>query len=44
MTIIFHDTIGICMHVYLNDLFIFSYMLEDYERDLEYVFQKLCKN
>jgi hypothetical protein len=44
MTIIFHDAIGIHVHVYLNHLFIFSYMLEDHKRDLEYVFQKLRKN
>jgi hypothetical protein len=44
MTIIFCDTIGIRVHIYLDNLFIFSYTLEDHKRDLEYIFQKLHKN
>ena len=44
MTVIFRDAIGIRVHVYLDDLFVFSYTLEDHERDLEYVFQKLREN
>ena len=44
MVEIFCNTLGIQVHVYLDDIFIFSYMLEDHERDLEYVFQKLREN
>ena len=44
ITVIFRDTIGLYVHVYLDDLFIFSYKLEDYEKHLEYVFQKLHEN
>jgi hypothetical protein len=44
MTVIFCDAIGIRVHIYLDDLFIFSYTLEDHERDLEYVLQKLHEN
>jgi hypothetical protein len=44
MTVIFRDAIGIRVHVYLDNLFIFSYTLEDHERDLEYVLQKLHEN
>ena len=44
VTVIFCDAIGICVHVYLNDLFIYSFTLEDHDRDLEYVLQKLCDN
>jgi hypothetical protein len=41
VTIIFCDAIGLYVHVYLDDLFIYSYRLEDHEKHLEYVFQKL---
>jgi hypothetical protein len=41
VTIIFRDAIGTFVHVYLNDLFVFSYTLEDHEQHLEYVLQKL---
>ena len=44
MTVIFRDDIGIRVHVYLDDLFIFSVSLEDHERDLIYVLQKLREN
>ena len=44
MVEIFRDALGIRVHVYLDDIFIFSYTLEDHERDLEYVFQKLREN
>jgi hypothetical protein len=44
MVEIFCDALGICVHIYLDNIFIFSYMLEDYKCDLEYVFQKLCEN
>ena len=41
MTAIFQDKIGIFVHVYLGDLFVFSTSIEDHEKDLEYVFEKL---
>lgn len=44
MTVIFHDDIGICVHIYLNDMFIFSASLGDHEQDLIYVLQKLREN
>jgi hypothetical protein len=44
MVEIFRDAIGISIHVYLNNIFVFSYMMEDHEKDLEYVFQKLQEN
>ena len=44
MTIIFCDVIGIHVHVYLDDLFIFSFTLEDHNQDLEYVLRKLREN
>jgi len=44
MTIIFRDAIGICVHIYLDNLFIFSFTLEDHDQDLEYVLQKLHEN
>jgi len=43
MTIIFQDVIGIFVHVYLDNLFIFSSSIEEHEKHLEYVFEKLCK-
>ena len=44
VTIIFCDAIGIHVHVYLDNLFIYSFTLEDHDQDLEYVLQKLRKN
>ena len=44
VTVIFHDAIGIRVHVYLDNLFIYSFTLENHDRDLEYVLQKLCNN
>ena len=44
MVEIFRNALGICVYVYLDDIFIFSYMLEDHEQDLKYVFQKLREN
>jgi hypothetical protein len=44
MVKIFRDAIGISIHVYLDDIFVFSYMMEDHKKDLEYVFQKLQEN
>ena len=44
MVEIFRDAIGIRVHAYLDDIFVFSHMLENHESDLEYVFQKLREN
>jgi len=44
VTAIFRDVIGIFIYAYLDDLFIFSNMLEEHEKQLEYMFQKLCHN
>jgi RNase H-like domain found in reverse transcriptase/Integrase zinc binding domain/Reverse transcriptase (RNA-dependent DNA polymerase) len=44
ITAIFHDEISIYLHTYLNDLFIFSDMLEDHNKHLDAVLNKLCEN
>jgi hypothetical protein len=44
MTMIFRDVIGIFIHIYLDDQFIFSKTLEDHKKHLEYIFQKLHKH
>jgi hypothetical protein len=44
MTIIFCNNIGIRVHIYLDDLFIFSFSLEDHKQDLIHVLQKLQEN
>ena len=44
MTVIFRDAIGIFIHVYLDDLFIFSSTLEEHDQHLGYVLQKLREN
>ncbi|SJL18179.1 uncharacterized protein ARMOST_21756 [Armillaria ostoyae] len=44
MTSIFQDYIGVFMHVYLDDLFIYSDSVEDHERHLKLVFDKLREN
>ena len=41
MTHIFRDLIGKCVHVYLDDIFIFSTTIEEHERILEEVFRRL---
>ena len=41
MTTIFQDKIGIFVHVYLDNLFVFSSSIEDHEKDLKYIFKKL---
>jgi len=41
MTAIFQDKIGIFVHIYLDNLFVFSASIEDHEKDLKYVFEKL---
>ena len=41
VTVVFRDDVGVCIHIYLDDLFVFSYTLEDHEKDLECMFKKL---
>jgi hypothetical protein len=41
MTWIFRDVIGDFVHVYLGDIFVFSSSVEDHERHLALVFQRL---
>lgn len=41
MTLIFRDYIGIFVHVYLDDIFVFSNSIEEHEQHLELVFKKL---
>ena len=43
MTIIFRDFIGKFVHVYLDDIFVFSDSIEDHEEHLGLVFYKLHK-
>ncbi len=41
MTSIFQDVIGKCMHVYLDDIFVYSDTIEEHERHLRIVFDRL---
>ena len=41
MTSIFRDAIGRFMHVYLDDIFIYSDSIEEHETHLRYIFEKL---
>ena len=41
MTAIFHDCISHFVHVYLNDIFIFSQSIEEHEKHLGIIFQQL---
>jgi hypothetical protein len=44
MTLIFHNVIGRFMHVYLNDIFIYSNTVEEHEQHLKMIFNKLRVN
>jgi len=44
MTSVFHDVIGRFLHVYLDDIFIYTDSIEDHERCLKLVFDRLRKN
>ena len=44
MTYIFRTEIGITVHVYLDDIFIFSFSIEEHERHLGIVFEVLRTN
>ena len=43
MTIVLREYIGQFVHVYLNDIFVFSNMLEEHERHLRLVLDALTK-
>ena len=43
MTIIFQEYIGRFVHVYLDDIFVFSNSIEEHEKHLGLVFDKLRK-
>jgi hypothetical protein len=44
MTSIFHDVIGCFMHVYLDDIFIYSNSIEEHEQHLKVIFDRLRAN
>jgi Reverse transcriptase (RNA-dependent DNA polymerase) len=44
MTAIFHDCISQFIHVYMDDIFIFLCSIEEHERHLGIVFERLHKN
>ena len=44
MTSIFWDVIGHWMHVYLDNIFVYSDSIGDYEKHLGVVFKRLCQN
>jgi hypothetical protein len=44
MTLIFRDVIGHFMHVYLDDIFIYSNSVEEHEQHLKVVFDRLRAN
>ena len=43
MTIIFQDYIGRFIHVYLDNIFVYSNSIEEHEQHLELIFDKLCQ-
>ncbi len=43
MTSIFQDVIGVYMHVYLDDIFVYSDSMEKQERHLHVIFNWLCE-
>jgi hypothetical protein len=44
MTAIFWDIIGKFMHVYLDNIFVYSNMVEEHEQHLKVVLDRLRKN
>ena len=43
MTTIFREFIGRFVHIYLDDIFVFSDSIEEHEKHLELMFDKLRK-
>ena len=43
MTVVFRDNITCFVHIYLDDIFIYSSSIEEHEKHLELVFNKLCE-
>jgi hypothetical protein len=43
MMMIFRDFIGIFLHAYLDDLFMYSNSVDEHEKHLALVFEKICK-
>ena len=43
MTVIFREFIGRFVHVYLDDIFVYSNSIEEHEKHLGLVFDKLCQ-
>ena len=43
MTVIFQDYIRGFVHVYLDDIFVYSNSIEEHEKHLELIFDKLCQ-
>ena len=41
MTTIFHDAIGHFMHVYLDNIFVYSNTIEEHKEHLQFIFEKL---
>jgi hypothetical protein len=41
MTSIFHDIIGVFLHVYLDNIFVFSNLVDEHEKHLRIVFECL---
>ena len=44
MTLIFRDTLGKFLHVYLDDIFVFSNTVEEHEKHLRVIFERLREN
>jgi len=43
MTVIFRDFIRRFVHIYLDNIFVYSNSIEEYKKHLGLVFDKLCK-
>ena len=43
MTVVFREYIARFVHVYLDDIFIFSSTIEEHQKHLAMVFNKLCE-
>ena len=43
MTVVFQDHISIFMHVYLDNIFVYSNTIEEHEKHLRLIFDQLCE-